>query len=151
MIKHYIFFLLLLFLSSCASDRQLSDDICFLDKQLDYDIDLRINKDGSAFFVETYHSDGLYPGNQHQATGTWKFAEENQIVLVFEWPILIFSDLQNSKDFQKIDSFTFRLNTLADSLHLVDNIWLYRTTCDLKGVRMRRGSIDSTGVFRRDK
>ena len=118
-----------------------------------YEINLKVTKDGSCSMREIANSDDKYPGVYHDSKGDWQFVENNKINLVFGGQILFYRyyDLPNSKGLQKINDSTLQLNTLADSLQVTDGIWLYRTTCDLKGVRMRRGSIDSTGVFRRDK
>lgn len=102
---------------------------------------------------EIVHSDGRYPGVYQESQGDWQFVENNKIILVFGRQILLHReyDLPNNKDLQIINSSTLQLNTLADSLQLADSIRLYRTTCELKGVKMRRGTIDSAGIFRRDK
>jgi hypothetical protein len=153
MIKYFALFFFLLLLCGCASDRQLSDDICFSHKSTSYEINLKVAKDGSFSMTEIAHSDGIRPGSYVDSKGDWEFIESNKIILAFRNKLLLdwYYDFPNSKDFQKIDSVTLRLNTLADSLQLADGIWLYRTTCELKGVKMRRGMIDSAGVFRRDK
>jgi len=154
MIKSFTLLFFLLLLGGCASDRQLSDDICFSHKSALHEIKLNIGKDGSFSIKGSLYSENpLQVGSLYGYIGKSQLLENDEIILISDTDmnISIFRDFPNSKDFQKIDSVTLRLNILADSLQLADGIWLYRTTCELKGVKMRRGSLDSAGVFRRDK
>jgi hypothetical protein len=154
MIKSFVLFFFLLLLGGCASDRQLSDDICFSHKSALHEIKLKIGKDGNFSIKGSLRSGNpLQVGALYGYIGKSQLLENDEIILISDtdMTISIFRKLANTRDLQKIDSVTLRLNILADSLQVTDGIWLYRTTCELKGVKMRRGTIDSSGVFRRDK
>lgn len=138
MIKYFVLFFFLLLLGACASDRQLSDDICFSHKSALHEIKLKIGKDGSFSIEGSIRTENpLQVGSLYGYMGRSQLLENDEIVLISDtdMTISIFENFPNSKDLQKINSSTLQLNTLADSLQVTDGIWLYRTTCELKGVK----------------